>query len=312
MATSGSSNFNQTRDEIIKDALLLINVIDAEESVEAEDAAYASRVLNRMIKAWQAQGIHMWTETEATVFFAADTVQYSLGSSADHASNTVVETTLGGDEAASQTVLTVTSSTGMTAADNVGIELDDGTIQWTTIVSVDSSTQITVTAALTSAAGSGNAVYTYTTRLGRPLDIIDARLRDQDDLDRRMTRISREDYMAQPDKTTESQPLHYFYDPQLTNGQLYIWPEPSNMKERLKITYRRSIEDFDDADDNPDLPQEWLEAIVYNLAVRLASAFGMSQKVLQDVGPLAGQFLENMRAWDHDKTSIKFIPDTQR
>src|SRR5690349_18697247 len=50
-----------------------------------------------------------------------------------------------------------TSSAGMTIADNIGIKLDDSTRQWTTIVSIDSATQITVTDALTSSAGQGNS-----------------------------------------------------------------------------------------------------------------------------------------------------------
>jgi len=67
-------------------------------------------------------------------------------------------TTLSADEAAGQTVLSVTSSANFTAGNYVNILLDDDTIHRTTIASVDSSIQITIAAALPGKASSGNNV----------------------------------------------------------------------------------------------------------------------------------------------------------
>lgn len=123
-------------------------------------------------------------------FFDQDTATYNLNaSSGDEASNnsTVVETTISAAEASGQTVLSVTSSTGMTASDVVLIEMDDGTVHSTTIASVDSATQITVTAATDDTAATGNAVFSFTSKLERPLKIVNARLRDQDGNDRELT-----------------------------------------------------------------------------------------------------------------------------
>ena len=53
-------------------------------------------------------------------------------------------TTLDADEAASQTVLSVTSTSGFANSDNIGIELDDGTRQWTTISSFVADDTVTV------------------------------------------------------------------------------------------------------------------------------------------------------------------------
>lgn len=311
MATSGSTNFNLTRNDIIKDALILLGAVGSEETVDSADIDVASRVLNSMVKAWQGQGIHLWGHQEASLFVTKGTESYSLdgtASSAD-ASNSVVTTTLSADEAAAQTVLSVTSSTGMTASDVVLIELDDGTYEDTTIVSVDSSTQITVTNALTSAAASGNNIYTFTTRMGRPLDIHSVRLRSDSGNDRILNKISREEYFGLPDKTSQGQPVSFFYDPQLTTGKLYLWPNPDAIDYFLKMTYSRSIEDFDAAGDNPDFPQEWLEAITYNLAVRLAPMFGKDQKVLQLLVPLASQMLADVKQFDNEDSSLRVTPD---
>ena len=70
------------------------------------------------------------------------------------------DTTLTDGEPISETVMVVGSSSTMVALDIIGIALDDGTIHWTTIASVDSGTQITLTVGLPSAAGATKAVYT--------------------------------------------------------------------------------------------------------------------------------------------------------
>lgn len=308
MATSGSTDFTLNRDELIKDALILLGAVGADQSVSSEDNNLANRALNRLIKAWQGQGIHLWTETEATVFLIKGQESYALNAaSGDHASKTVVETTLSAAEASGQTILSITDTTGMTASDNIGIELDDGTRQWTTISSVDSSTQVTVAAALTGAAASGSSVYSYTTKLARPLDIISVRVKDNGGYETRTRRVGRDDYFTQGDKSAQGKVIQYYYDPQLSTGRLYVWPTSDNVDDRLKITYRRSLEDVDSGTDTFDFPQEWLDALTYNLAVRLAPAFGKQQK-LQSLAPLAEKFKQDMLDYDHEKGSVTIIP----
>jgi hypothetical protein len=64
-------------------------------------------------------------------------------------------------EASGQTVLTVLDTTGMNALDVVRILMDDATIHKTTIVTVDSATQITVADAIDDDAAAGNYVKAY-------------------------------------------------------------------------------------------------------------------------------------------------------
>lgn len=311
MATSGSTNHSITRDNIIYDALWLIGALGESETPSTATLTFTSRVLNNMIKAWQAEGLNLWTRTEATIFLTVDDGSYNLNSSSGaHAANNsnVVETTLSAAHGAT-TTLTVTSSTGMTAADKILIELDDDTLHSTTIVSVDSSTQVTITSALASAAASANNVYTYTTKMDRPLDILSIRYRDDNSIDRALQRLSHEEYFNLADKTVSSVPTSYYYDPQLSTGVVYIWPVPSTVDGRLKITYTRTLEDFDASTNNPDFPIEWAEALVYNLAMRIASAYGKEQKIIQVIGPMAQTFKQELLNWDNEKSSLFLVPD---
>lgn len=315
MSVSGSVNYNDTRNEIITDALILLGVLGAEESVQAADLQLANRFLNRMVKSWDAQGIHLWTYNEATLFITPSTSKYAManGSSDAYWSDTVVDTTLGGAEASGQTVITVTTSTGMTAADIVGIVLDDKTIHWSTIVSVDSSTQITITNATTGAAASGNRVYTFTSRANRPVKIHSIRRKTGNGTSATeipLIELSRQEYFDLPAKASTGYPTQYYYDPQLATGQLYLWPTPDNGAIRYNITYQSQIDDFDAAGDTSDLPQEWLECLVYNLASRMAPAFGKEDKAKKYILPVAELLLNKVSTFDKETTSIQIIPDT--
>lgn len=310
MATSGSTDVNLTRNQIITDALMAIGVLGAEDTLAASDQTYANRVLDQMIKQWQATGIGLWAKTEATLFLTDGTAKYQLGGSgAAKASNTVVETTTTAAAALGASTIAVTTATGMAVSDNIGIVLDNNTIQWTTISAIASLT-ITLAATLTSAAASGNRVYTYTTAVGRPLDITQVRLRNDSDSDRVLTPLAREDYFAIYNKTTEGVPSVCYYDSQLNSAFLYVWPVPDSVDMRIKYTYTRTLDDMDSATDNPDFPQEWLLAIVFNLAVLLAPAYGKEPKVQQGLGQMASYALQTARSFDIDAGSVFFRPDT--
>jgi hypothetical protein len=175
MATSGITTLTMTRDQIIRDAALEVSAIGSGVTMNADMSADFARKLNAMIKHWQGRELKIWTVKEATLFPVAAQSRYGAGTGAtDHITESWHETTLSADEAAGQTVLSATSTAAMTAADQIGIELDTGAIQWTTVVS-KTATEVTIAAALTSAAGEGNRIFNYTSRIPKPIRVVDAR-----------------------------------------------------------------------------------------------------------------------------------------
>ena len=78
MATSGSINFSINRNEIITEALELLGAISFGETPSANEITSCARTLNLMIKAWNGQGIHLWTETEMEQALVVDTNSYTL------------------------------------------------------------------------------------------------------------------------------------------------------------------------------------------------------------------------------------------
>lgn len=311
MATSGSVNFNQTCLQVIQDAYALIRVGIEEEALTNQQAQEGRSVLNTMVKAWGADGLHLWTKTECGLFLVASQQKYDLSSSSSdhHALVTdIVQTTLSADEASGQTVLSVTSGSSFAASDRAGIELDDGTVQWVTVSSSTIST-ITVGTALTSAAASGNTVYGYTTKLPRPNRILQVRVRDEDGNEIECDIVERPDYFRLPNKDSTGKVTQAYYDPQRDNGYLYVWPTSSNSTDTLRFTAERVIEDFDTLTNNADLPVEWLEPLAFNLAYRLSyrHSFPLAERQLLKIE--AEQMKEKLLGYDREYGSVFFQPN---
>lgn len=311
MASSGSTDYTRTRDQIITRAMRLCNAIALGEPPSNEEMQAGSVALNDMVKHWSARGIRLWKAQECVLFLTAGTERYTLGPTGSRASlvTNAVVTQLNGAEALGQTVITVDSTTGIENGDVIGVVQDDDTIHWTTVNGAPTSTDITLTAATTVAAADNNLVYSYSALIPRPLRITDARRRDetatQDTPFSRM--LSHDDYFRLPNKTNQGKPVQGYYDPQLTNGVLYLWQAPDTVNDTIRFTAHLPIEDFDATANTPDFPQEWFRALAFNLAVDLAPELGGI--VRPDVTAIAMQSLEEMLQADQEPGSIRFEPD---
>ena len=288
----------------------MVNLININQTARGADQAYAVDIFQSMIKLWQCEGIQLWNRRQATLFTAYQDEQYTISNTGDHCTNSYVNTTLSAAEASGQTILSVTSSTGMTAGDNVGIELDGLSRQWTTIVSVDSSTQITVTTALTGAAASGSTVVAYTSKISdRPLRILNARTIDLNNSKSsvEMEQIGYAEYFNTPVKTTDGRANNYYYDKLLDSGILYFFPRPNNVDILVEFTYHEALEDVDAATNNVDFPTEWTLPLIYGLAVELCVAYGKFQE-LQTIRPIADQYKALAREFDSDEDPLYILP----
>jgi len=290
----------------------LVNLININQTARGADHDYAVDIFQSMIKMWQAEGIQMWNRKQATLFPSYQTSQYSVSNSASsaHCANTYVDTTLSAALAAGQSILSVTSTIGMTTADHVGIELDDKSRQWTTIVSVDSSTQITVTAALTAAAAAGNTLVAYTNQIAdRPLRILDMRAYDLNNTTSvTMTNIGYDQYFNLPAKNIDGRPINFYYDKLLDAGVVYLFPRPADVSVLLEFTYHESIQDVDSPTDSMDFPTEWTLPLIYGLATELCVTFGKFEQ-LPLIKGMADEYKKLVREFDNDEEPFFLLPD---
>ena len=313
MATSGSVDFSVNRNEIIESAFRVLGVLGQGRSITAKETSDGAEALNMMIKSWQARDVGLWLHQRCTLFIEKDVYEYNLGSSASDANCTAsfVQSTLSADEASSATVLDITSTTGMSASDNIGVILDDETIHWDTIASVDSSTQVTVDTGLAGAASSGNRVYAYTTKINRPLRVIEARHKGAgaSGTEIPLDLLSRDRYMNLSDKTSSGKTTQAFFDPQTGSSVLSLWPVPENSDETIKLTIQTPIQDFDASTDEADYPQEWFNALKFGLAAYMGHEYNINLNKLNSIIQMASVEFSAVSGFDEEREPLYLAPN---
>ena len=311
MARSGSVNFSITANDIISKALALVAERAAEIPLTNNEITDGLQSLNIMVKAWQGQGLHLWKRDEGILFLDAGVNSYKLGPQGAEATleSDFVNTELSVAAIATATTLTVPSTASMTAADFIGIELDDDTRQWTTIVSVDSSTTLTITAALTGGAAIDNTIFTFTNLVERPLRVESSRRATiGNDEEIELNKWSRQEYFSQVNKASQGTPTNFYYTPSLDNGEIFIWQTANNVKQVLRFTFERTIEDFDSTANNPDFPIEWSRALIWNLAADIGPEYKTPEADMNRIERKAAEYLDNMLGWDEEMSSINIQP----
>lgn len=312
MATSGSTGYTLTAGQIIDKAFSKIGVKTSEQALQAEEFQDGIDALNMMIKAWGARGLHLWTKEEAVIFLDVGKTDYLLGPTGDKACDLdeLISTTTTAAHVAGNTAITIADTAGLAQFDFIGFEMDDGTRFWTTVFNVDSPTQVTVYDGLPSNSKSGSTVFSYTNIIQRPNRVLSTRRKTfGQDNEIPVLKWSRQQYFDQVNKSSKGTVINYYYSPQLDNGRFYIWQTANSVNDFLRITYERVIEDLLTTDDNLDMPNEWLEAVVYNLADRLADDYDAPPVKLQRVTARAQQSFDDLLGWDMEDTSLLLQPE---
>lgn len=341
MASSGTIVFRTNRNEIIEGALRLCKAIDPENTaaVTANQYTNASQALNLMVKGWETVGLQIWERKYGVIFPQASQGIFVLGSpgpSGDHAclSNPMgsgfVQTVLSAAASAGASSITVTSTSGLstvgitatsiTNAYNIGIKLDSGSVQWTTVNGAPSGSTVSLAAALTGAASAGNNVFCYQTKLIRPLRILDAFIQrlsgdstgyPTSGGSRSPVRIiSKQEYNRYGSSSSTGTPVSLVYDAQVNSGYLTTYPKFDAADKLLYIEFSRPIDDFSSSSDDFDLPQEWGEALKYNLAWRISPEYAVPDRQYLRIKELAIMTFGMINGWDQENTSLSLGVDT--
>lgn len=118
-------------------------------------------------------------------------------------------------------------------------------------------------------------------------------LLDSNGISTPLTPITRREYDEIPLKTVQGLPDRFYYDPQYPNGVIYFYPTPV-LAYTFYLDSLKPFTQFTSLTMAVNLPPEYTEALIYNLAVRLADDYGFdcSQITLS----MAGSSLAKIRA----------------
>lgn len=312
MATSGNVAFTLTARGVINKAFSKIGVKVAEQPLQADEEQDGIEALNLMMKAWAAQGLHLWTKDEGVLFLDVGKTDYNLGPTGDEACqlDDLINTTTTSALVATTLIIPVASSVGMAFDDFIGIQMDDGTRFWSKVLTVDSDTQVTIVDALPSDSASASTVFTFSNLIGRPNRVLSCRRKTiSEDNEIPVIIWSRDQYFNQVNKASQGTVVNCYYSPQINNGRMYVWQTANSINDIVRFTFERQIEDITINDDNLDFPVEWLEAIIYNLAARLADDYDAPPIKVQSVNAKAEAFLDDLLGWDEEMTELNLQPD---
>lgn len=312
MATSGEVSFTMTALEVVNKAFGKIGVKVAEQALEADEYQDGQDTLNLMIKSWGAQGLHLWTKDEGVLFLDIGKTDYNLGPEGDEACqlDDFIGTTSTAANVATDITVQVPSTAGMEVFDFIGIELDDKTRFWSTILLIDSDTQVTLDNAFLGPSKSGSTVFTFTNLIQRPQRVLSYRRKTfNDDNEIPVISWSRDQYFNQVNKNSTGTVVNAYYSPQLENGRMYVWQTASSINDLVRFTFERPMQDIVDSSDTLDFPVEWLEAIIYNLAARLVDDYDVPPAKGDRVTQKAVSFLDDLLGWDEEMESLNLQPD---
>ena len=127
-----------------------------------------------------------------------------------------------------------------------------------------------------------------------------------------IARLNRDDYVNLPNKTFQGRPLQYWYDRQRDIPLMTLWPAPDAGAALNQITIwrKRYIQDVGGINDQLDIPQRWFDAVIYNLAVRLAEERPeVDPNVLPVLGARAQLSLTQAQAEERDNSPIYWSPN---
>lgn len=311
-----AATYNLLRDEIIREALSILRVATDGEPITEDVAADAARSFNIMVKAWMADGLHLWCKTEGVVFLTQGTERYTLGPDSFGQScraDDLTETNLFASVSAGVSAIVVVDNIAPEIGDPIGVGVEEYQLFWTTIAGYAGGV-VTLTDPLPTPAAVDAPVFTYPAglTLPRPVRLLQARRRQYRATDVPLDIVERPDYFSMADKANRSTVTMTYYDPQLTNGYLYVWAPTVRETDTLRLTYERPLADMDDTDSVADFPQEWTETLVFNLADRLASkyAYPLQERALLRAD--AETMREKLLNFDREFGSMFFQPDNQR
>jgi len=139
-----------------------------------------------------------------------------------------------------------------------------------------------------------------------PIHILTAVRRNSDDQDDPLTPITLEEYEGIADKTASGTPTEFYYERRLTEGKFYIDCKPSDVTDTIEMVVVNPMNDMDAAANDFDFPSEWMEALKYNLAVRLATDNGIP--VSGDLDGLAQAGVAQANSFEQEESNVYFEP----
>lgn len=148
----------------------------------------------------------------------------------------------------------------------------------------------------------GTAEYTLDADV---IDIMSAVLR-RDGTDYTLDRLSRDEYLAIPSKSTESRPTQFFLDRQITPN-LKVWPTPENSTDVIVYDVLTRIQDADTFTNTVEVPFRFYPCLAAGLAYYLSIKRAPERVTL--LKAVYEEEFDRARTEDRDRATFQVSPN---
>ena len=337
MAISNTYTFSLNRDEIIEAAYRKLNALLEGNTANSAKLTNGSQALNVMLKSWSARSypIHnvrrlfVLPNTPSTISRNQNLlwdINIGVSSSSNHCTSTYVRTTTTATAAAAATSILVSSISGISAGNSIGIELTSTSslIHWTTVSGAPSGSTVNLASAIPSGQSvpSGANVYVYASadRSPRPIGIVGQwnvnlenstrfpiNLRPEDEIYNTPYNVSG----SSGTPVNISYRPNYYGQPNSTDGVLTIYPGWGDAANIIELRAVYPFSDLSGQADEVQAPPEWFEAIIYGLADRLAPEYGLDAKLRLVLKKEAEEKFDWAMLGSNENSSLYLMPDYQ-
>lgn len=149
-----------------------------------------------------------------------------------------------------------------------------------------------------------------TVNVAKPLRVYQALLHNTvDNIDIPILGKSQEEYQRLSQKDSSGQPVHYYYESLRDVGNLYVYPTPDATTASTKVVqiiYQSPFADLDSSTDEPDIPQEGIRALKWNLAAELSFEYGYPIKDRAQLFQKAEQHKQEFWGSVQEESSLYF------
>ena len=139
------------------------------------------------------------------------------------------------------------------------------------------------------------------------IDVLAVVLR-RDGTDYSLERLSRDEYLTIPTKTTQSRPNQFFLDRQLTPN-LKVWPVPENSTDVLYYDALTRMDDADTYTNTMDMPFRFYPCLAAGLAYYIAMKRAPNR--IQLLKAVYEEEFERAMQEDRDRASFNVVPEFQ-
>ena len=149
---------------------------------------------------------------------------------------------------------------------------------------------------------SGTAAYSLASNY---TDLLEVVVRNSSNVDTSLSKMSRSEYLAIPNKTNTGRPTQYFYNRQVTPS-ITLWPTPNDSTDTLVYYYVNRIQDVDALQNTTDAPFRFLPCMVAGLAYYIA--IKKAPERVQMLKSIYEEEFQRAADEDEDRVSLKLQP----